>query len=666
MAQIPGAGQLGYDIPQATRTPLASPDAYGAGLGRAVEQRGNELVQEERHAATLAEAQRKAAAKATAMSELQIAQDGLADLNDEIAGQIKTGQLRKEDAAGEWKRRSDELVADAGGKIPEEFRQLGQRELGARASRFSRAVNGAVLERDQQDVRSGINQTLEYASRLYAKGDRETADKMVAGTLADLGPFSGWAPDAVQAKAQAYREASRFTRASGMVADARRDNRALDKVEKELSGDEFADVDPQKKQQLLTSIEGYRVSNDQRAEAEARRRQAAAEHQLRVAESTYNAASLIINQGKTLSPEYVQQATQAMAGTPYQAAFRESLKGAPERAAFGRQSLAVQQQALLSLRSQLNQAGTDPKIEKRIGELETIYRQSVQDYANDALPAAQERGVIQSIEPINTSSITGLVGTIGARVAQSQLVQQQVGEAVSPLMRSEAEDVAKLINVLPVEQRATAVAQISNAVGGPIAQALGRQIGGKDKALGLAFAAGAGKTSSGRYASTLILKGAQAIQDKTIKADDMKVSGWRSEIAAGIGDAYSNDLLRQAAIDSAYFIRAGLESEGGGDNAQAVNLATGGITERNGKKVPLPFGMKEDDFESKLKKLTPASVLNGGQQVVVAGKPMPMADFLARVPDAQLIHAGNSRYAVMAGGAVATDAKGQAVVLEVK
>lgn len=666
MAQIPGAGQLGYDIPQATRTPLASPEAYGAGLGRAVEQRGNELVQEERHAASVAEAQRKAAAKATAMTELQIAQDGLADLNDDITNRIKTGQLKKEDAAAEWKLRSDELVSGASEKIPEEFRQLGQRELGARAARFGRAVNGAILERDQHDVRSGINQTLEYASRLYAKGDRETADKMVAGTLADLGPFSGWAPEAIQAKSQAYREASRFTRASGMVADARRDNRALDKVEKELNGDEFADVDPQKKQQLLASIEGYRVSNDQRAAAAAARAQAAAEHQLRVAESTYNAASLIINQGKTLSPEYIDQATKAMAGTPYQAAFRESLKGAPERAAFGQQPLAVQQQALLDLRAKLNQSGTDPKIEKRIGELETIHRQAVQDYANDPLPAAQEYGIIQAIEPIDTSSIRGLVGTVGVRVAQSQLVQQQVGEAVSPLTKREAEDVSKLINLLPVEQRATAVAQIVDAVGGSVAQALGRQIGGKDKALGLAFAAGSSKTTSGRYASTLILKGAQAIQDKTIKADDMKVSGWRAEIAAGIGDAYNNDLLRQAAIDSAYFIRAGLESEGGGDNAQAVNLATGGITDRNGKKVPLPFGMKEDDFESKLKKLTPANVLNGGQQVMVAGKPMPMTDFLARVPDAQLIHAGNSRYAVMAGGSVATDATGRAVVLEVK
>jgi len=666
MAQIPGAGDLGQSIAQTTRTPLTNPDQFGAGIGRAVEQIGAQRMHEERQAAAATEAQKKAADRAKAMSELQIAQDDMAALNDELTQGVKTGQVRKEEAGTTWKEKADERIAAALQNIPAEFQDLSQRELGARAARFGRNVGAAVLDRDQQDVRSGINQTLEYASRVYAKGEREQADSMVQGTLEGLGPFSGLAPDQIQKLGQSYKESSRFTRASALVADARRSNQALDKAEKELSGDEFADMDPQRKQHLLASIEGYRVSNDQRSAAAAQRAAAQEEHRMRVAESTFNAASQLINQGKTLSPEYVQQATQQMAGSPYMAAFRESLKSAPERAAFGQQPLAVQQQALLGLRSQLNQNGTDPKIEKRISELETIYKQSVQDYASDPLPAALERGLLQRIEPIRTDSIAGLVGTIGSRVSQAQIVQQQVGEAVSPLLQSEAEQVGKLINVLPVEQRATAIAQLSTAVGAPVAQALGRQISGKDKALGLAIAAGAAQTTQGRFTSELILKGSQAIKDKTIKADDMKVTGWRSEIAGMIGNAYTNDLQREAAIESAFLVRAGLAAENTGSNTQAVRLATGGITERNGKKVPLPYGMEEGDFESKLKKLTPANVVNGGAQAVVAGKPMPMADFLARIPDAQLIHAGKSRYGVLAAGSLATDANGNPLIIEVR
>lgn len=664
MAQIPGAADLGQNIAQPTRTSLASPDLFGAGLGRSVEHAGDQRMHEERQAAAAAEAQRKAAARATAMSELQIAQDDMASINDEITQGVKSGQVAKDAAGTTWKERSDERIARALEGIPAEFQDLSRRELGARAARYGRNVGAAVLDRDQHDVRSGINQTLEYASRLYAKGERAQADAMVQGTLEGLGPFSGLAPDQLQKMGQAYKEASRFTRATTLVTDARRSNQALDKVEKELAGDEFGDMDPQRKQQLLASVEGYRVSNDQRAAAAAQRATAQAEHRLKVAESTFNAASLLVSQGKTLTPEYVQQATQSMAGTPYQAAFRESLKTAPERAAFGQQPLQVQQQALLGLRAQLNQNGTDPKIEKRIGELETIYKQSVQDYAADPLPAALERGLLQRIEPIRTDSIPGLVATIGSRVAQAQLVQQQVGEAVSPLLQSEAEQVGKLINVLPVEQRASAIAQLSQAVGAPVAQALGRQVAGKDKALGLAIAAGAAQTTSNRFTSELILKGAQAIKDKTIKADDQKVSGWRAEIAGMIGNAYTNDLQREAAIESAFLVRAGLAAENTGDNAQAVRLATGGITDRNGKKVPLPFGMPESDFEAKLKKLTPSNA--SAPNVFIGGRPMPMADFLARVPDAQLIHAGKSRYGVLAGGALATDARGAPLIIEVR
>lgn len=664
MAQIPGAGDLGQNIAQPTRTPLDSPELFGAGLGRAVERAGEERLYEERRAAATAEAQRKAAARAQAMSELQIAQDDLAALNDEIAKGVRSGRVAKDSAGQDWKERSDERIAQALQNIPPEFQDLSRRELGARAARFGRNVTASVLDRDQQDVRSGIDQTLEYASRMYARGERQQADEMVRGTLESLGPFSGLDADQLQKRGQAYREQSRYTLASTLVAEARRSNQALDKVETQLAGDEFADMDPQRRQQLLASIEGYRVSNDQRAAAAAARAQAEADRRLRLAESTFNAASTLTNQGKVLSPEYVQQATQAMAGTPYLAAFRESIKTAPERAAFAQQPLAVQQQALLNLRAQLNQAGTDPKIEKRIGELETIYKQSVQDYAADPLPAALERGLLPRIEPIRTDSMAGLIGTIGARVAQSQLIQQQVGEAVSPLLQTEAEQVGKLITVLPVEQRATAIAQLSTAVGPSVAQALGRQIAGKDKALGLAIAAGSAQTTQNRFTSELILKGAQAIKDKTIKADDMKVSGWRAEIAQAIGGAYSNDLLREAAIDAAYYVRAGLAAENTGDNAQAVNLATGGITERNGKKVPLPYGMQESDFEAKLKKLTPANV--SAPEVFIGGKPMPMADFLARVPDAQLIHAGKSRYSVLAAGSLATDAAGGQIIIEVR
>jgi hypothetical protein len=667
MAQIPGAEGFGNVVAQPQRLPVNLPSgAFGAQVGQSIERVGQMRATEEEQAAREAEAQRKAAEKAKALSELQIAQDDLAALNDEVTQGVATGQIEKGQAGEEWKRRAGERVSAAMENVPADYKELGQRELGARVNRFGRHVQKAVTDRDQSDVRSGIDQTLEYAGRLYAKGDRATADQMASSVLEQLGPFSGLAPDQITKKGQAYKEASRYTYGYELVNGAKRDNGALDKVEKQLGGEEFANMDPQRKAQLMTTVEGYRVSNIQRAEVAERRRQAAAEHQLKVAESSFNAAALLVNQGKMLSPEFVAQVAKDTAGTPYGRAFSESMKDAPAKSAFGTLPLPAQQQTLLELRGRLNQAGTDPKLEKRIGELDTIYKQSVQDYTADPLPAALERGIIKAIEPVNTSSLPALAQTLAGRVAQANLVQQQTGAAVSPLTQREAEQVGELINVLPVKQRADAIAQLSEQMGGATSQAFARQVAQKDKALGLAFAAGTVRTTQGRYTSELILRGAQAIKDKTIKADDTKAVGWRAEIAAQIGDAYSSEQLREAAIESAYLVRAGLESEGGGSNSSAVHLATGGIADRNGKKVPLPSGMKEDAFGEKLKQLTPANLTRPAEQVFVAGKPMPIADFLARIPDAQLIHAGKSRYAVMAAGGLATDASGKPVVFEVR
>jgi hypothetical protein len=273
--------------------------------------------------------------------------------------------------------------------------------------------------------------------------------------------------------------------------------------------------------------------------------------------------------------------------------------------------------------------------------------------------------------------------------------------------------------------------------------------------------AGVARTTEGRLTSELILRGDQALRDKAVKTDAAQATGWRAEIAAEIGDAYTNQEQRDAVIEAAFLIRAGLEAEGGGNNRQAVSLATGGIVERNGRKVPLPYGITANDFDKKLRALTLANVagatslpakpagqiepgnidlskrpvvpnadgsistvrsinvgidgaevliptvsddgkvlseekavdlyLRTGKHlgkfktpaaasayakqvsqhqaqgvVMVGGAAMPLADFLARVPEAQLIHAGQGRYAVSSGSGVATDLHGRPIVLEVK
>ncbi len=669
MARIPGIEGLGEQVARPvsfnqTQTPAG---AFGGQVANVLGGIGADMAREERRQEIEADQAQKAADKAQALTALQSAQDDLLTITDEVAEGVRTGTIDKARATEEFQTRARDRVTAATESLPEAFRALGQVELTGKVGRFGREVSKAVTQRNQGEVRAGIDQTLEYAGRLYLK-DPAAADKMVADSLEQLGPQSGLGQLELQRLRQGFKETSRYTLASSLVNGARRDNKALDAVAVQLAGDEFADMDPQRKTQLLTALEGYKVANIQRAESDARRRQAEQERALRMAESQFTAANAIISSGKVLSPEYVEQVSKATAGTPYQAAFKEALRHAPENTSFGVQPLQAQAQMLAEARAQLNATGTNPAAEKRVAQLEQIHQQAVKDYAADPLLAALERGIVDRVAPLAVGDVPSLLAGLGERVAQAQLASQQAGQVVSPLLKAEAEQVGKMLSVLPVEQRAGAVAQLAQVAGPQQAAALGRQLAPRDQALGLSLAMAGAKTTEGRYTSELVLRGAQALKDKTVAPDTKMESGWKAEIAKIIGDAYPNEEVRQATIEAAYLVRAGLEAEGKGSNRQAVTLATGGITERGGKKLPLPYGVTANDFDKKLRALTPAALASQAPdgKVYVGTTPMPLADFVAGVPEAQLVHAGQGRYAVSAGGGLVLNAQRRPVIIEVR
>ena len=221
-----------------------------------------------------------------------------------------------------------------------------------------------------------------------------------------------------------------------------------------------------------------------------------------------------------------------------------------------------------------------------------------------------------------------------------------------------------MINILPVEQRSTAIAQLAQTLGPQQAAALGRQLAPKDKALGIAIGMAGAKTSAGRYTSELVLRGAQAMRDKSVQVDNRAMTGVRARVAEEIGNAYPNQELRETMIEAAVLAQYGLEAEGSGDLSRAVRLVTGGIVERGGSKVPLPYGMNAETFDQRLRSLTPLDLRTA--QVVVAGQKLSTYDFLQQLGDAPLIHAGQGRYAVQAGGGLVQRPDGKPLILEIR
>lgn len=589
-------------------------------------------------------------------------QNDLADLQDEFNRGIADGTIPKDQAAQQWEERTRTMLDGRTKDLPPEYSSLLSTEFSGYNRRGLNGVRDAVAKRDQQDTRGDLFTLVEQYERLAVREPVRARAELFAQVDA-LAPRARLTAEEIARTKQGYDERTIYTRAFTAVNAAKRSNGALDKVEASLNGEEYASMDPQRKAQLLTTLEGYRVSNIQRAEAEARRRDAEAERHLKQAEASFNAYNSLAITGKVPSPDFVQQVSAATAGTPYAAALRASMQSATQNTAFGPQSLAVQQRALIETRNALNAGGTNPEAERKVAEMQRIHDQAVKDYAEDPLLAAQERGVLQAVAPLDMRNLNTVVAGLGNRVNQASIVQQQVGQPVSPLLRSEAEQVAKLINILPVQERASAIAQVASTVGGPQAAALGLQMAPKDKALGIALGMAGSKTTQGRYTSELVLRGAQAMKDKSVKEDNAAVTGMRATIAAKIGDAYPNEEQRQTMIDAAIYAEYGSMADGQ-FKSDGVTLVTGGIVERGGAKVPLPYGWSADQFDQRLRHLSPVDIKTG--TVVVDNVRMSAYDFLAKLPDAGLIYAGQGRYAVKSGSSVAKREDGRPLIIEVK
>ena len=184
----------------------------------------------------------------------------------------------------------------------------------------------------------------------------------------------------------------------------------------------------------------------------------------------------------------------------------------------------------------------------------------------------------------------------------------------------------------------------------------------------MAMAFSNSRTTAGRFTAELVLRGARALKDGTVKPDTQKEIGWRSEIAQEIGDATLNQDVRQQWIDSAYLIQAAISADGGGtDIKRAVNLATGGLrTQRDGTKIPRPYGMSDDTFTTRMEGLRASdfSTQAPDGNVYSGGVPIPLEQFAAKLSDASLVHAGQGKYAVRAGTGFVMNKAGQRIIID--
>lgn len=665
--RAPASGSSAAEFGMASARALEGLGNTAAGIGVDMIAQQTRLDQQE---AQRQAAQREAADRQRDQLALQQTEDALRDAHDEVATGIGQGTVPKEEAEKAWSERSSKVVGEALPNFRDQSKELARRSLEGLGLRLGNSVRKVREKQDKNDVTAGITQSLEYLQRQY-KTDPVAAEKQAMATLQQLGPFSNFTPDQLAKMGQGWREGVQFTTAYEAVSLGRNDRQALAAAEKLIG--KLPDLDPQKRAQLMDRAQAYRLSLDQQAELRAARVEREADRRLKKAEAEFNTFQGLADKGTQLAPEYIDRAISATAGTPYQAGIVALARQAKETGGLAAQPVAVQRRALDALDAQIAQAGRTPELDKRREQLQKVLAGSESDLRDDPLRAGLERGVIEQLPPLNMQGgIPGLVQQLQERGVQADRVQAWAGRPVAPLTSQEAQVFGQQLKSMPVDQRATAIQTIAAVIPPQQGQALAALLDKQDRPTAIALGLGMARTSFDRPTAELVLKGAEALKAKTIKEEKTPVDGWMGRINTAMSTVYMNPQQAEMAAEAARYILAGKVVEGAtgsdSDVRTAIRLAVGGtLLEHNGQRIVLPAGVERKTFDQRMQSYPAAELaqqLPDGK-VYVRGQPMEATQFLAGLPGAQLRTVGRGRYAVMAGGTVATNERGQPVLIEV-
>ncbi|MCU0950796.1 MAG: hypothetical protein MUC68_06955 [Burkholderiaceae bacterium] len=640
MAQI-NLGNFGGLVAQPAaqpRLPAAAPNALAEGIGRVGEIVGrvamNELQRQQqmqdqrtREQLTLEREQRRAQAARIHAETVNT----LAGLSDTLSAESADGRVDKNDLLPQWAERSQKVIDEAIGRMPQEMQDAGLTLLIGAQGRGADQMRTIKATRDRQDTAAGVRSYLAESERYAARGGRE-ADEAIRNVSSFLSsPVAAAAGLDGQETARRFAESVRFRQAADMVqanpAGALKTLRDKDR---------FSELDPDKRASLIAHADAALLRAQERARIEAER---------------------------IARPEYGDQVLSRLKGSPYESAVREMIRTGPQNVAAATLPIPQQRQQLDALMARANTEGTTPALNAEIARRQKVLDASAKDAKDDPLGAALERGVIAAVAPLNVADLSSLPAALSQRQEAARTAQLWSGQPVSPLRPQEAEQLSQSLAALPPDQKATALASIGAALNDrDQITALARQIDAKDKQLATAMMYATTKTSAGRYVSEIILRGQQAQRDGKVKEDRSRETGWRAAIATEIGNAYPNEELRGRMVDAAYAVQVGLAAEGDPDVSRAVRLATGGVmTQADDSKVPLPYGWTERELRDGLRTY-PATKLPA--QMRAGPATLTREQLIEQLPDALLVHAGQGRYAIRAGSGFITDAGGGRIVLD--
>jgi len=670
MAKIP-TGNFGYRVPQGgDTTPMPQVDTQVGDatqrLGATAVSAAGSLLEQQKHEAKLAADRATQVQVLTAHANIQ---NGLADAFDAVNADVLDGKTDKIAATAAWRDTSQKIIADNLKGVPADRAPLVAAQVKGLEGQLQNRLFDTFRKRDQQDVAAGLLTYNEQMQRFAATDPKAAIQQW--GTFVDqMGPGAGWPAERIAKEKQTFVEGVTFNqfRRAGQQAMQSGSVAAIEEVQKRLAGPEGDPLDPAKRNTLDQTLFGWRTSIEAKQARAADRAERDATKRFNTATDTLNQWGDMALNGATASPEFIATAVQQVEGIPeLQPRLRDLLETQKAVSGFANQSAAQRAAILEDARAERSNParGTDPAGERRLKAAEQIddrLRQKVDN--GEAWAAAQSVGVIGAAPLMQITNPQQALQVFQQRTQDITAVEAWAGRKVSPLQPQEAEQFQKIVRALKPDQAASLLGQIGGVVGdADRIAAIAKQIGDKDNTMGMAMLYANAKTTQGRYTAELVLQGEQAIRDKTVRVDGAVESGWRADIAKKVRGAYSNQEVENNIVEAAFKIAAAKS----GDIDNAINLAAGGIIERNGGKIPLPYGMKEAEFDKRIKAFSVADLAAQAPNGTVQAGPatVPLADFVKTLPDARLVHAGQGLYNVRAGNTLVTNERGQRITLKV-
>jgi hypothetical protein len=426
----------------------------------------------------------------------------------------------------------------------------------------------------------------------------------------------------------------------------------------EATGDLFIDgLDAQTLVTLQNRAQSYVAQAENKIKTEADKRD-------REAKDTIQDLQQFTLNGSMPSPAYSQQVLSKVTGTAYEPAARELLAVATRGAAFGSMTQNQQREQLRAMQAQASAAGTDPESQKVLEHARGIHDKQRQAYEENPWSAATQFARLPAVASQDVGSPGLAAQVVAARLTQINDVEQYAGRSVSPFQPEEAEQFTLFLAKMGPEQKASELGSVGAQLNAGRINALADQLDKKDRPLALALKMGADRTTAGRFASSLVLRGQQAISDKIVKRDDSVLSGWRAELANMVRGTLGDPRAEQDIIDASYYVRAAMDADSsstpgyklGKGNEEALKLVAGTPLERQGVKTLTPRGMSEDQFNERLRTYTPEklkSVAPEGQ-VYVRGVPISLDALSSGITDYGLRRDGKGRYIPVANNALVT------------